>query len=207
MTRRVGLTGGIASGKSTALARFAHHGVPTCDADVVAREVVAPGEPALQDLVAAFGPEVLEPDGSLARRRLGERVFGDAAARARLEAIVHPRVRARMQAWASRQAAPYVVLCVPLLLETGQDRMVDRVLVIDVDPATQARRAMARDGRSEEEVRAVMAAQVDREERLRRADDVLVNAGDRAALERDVDALHTRYLAWAAGAHLPATKE
>ncbi|MDR9441055.1 MAG: dephospho-CoA kinase, partial [Halomonas sp.] len=171
----IGVTGGIASGKSTVARAFATRGIPWVDADEVAREVVAPGEPALAEITEQFGREVLAPDGSLNRRALRDIVFADSEARQRLERITHPRIRQRLAAHLERlqaQGAPYVLLVSPLLFESGQDAMVDRCLVIDVPEATQIARTAARDDVDDAQARAIVAAQMPRVERLARADDV-----------------------------------
>jgi dephospho-CoA kinase len=196
---RVGLTGGIASGKSTVARRFAELGVPVIDADEVAREVVAPGEPALAAVVGRFGPAVLRGDGSLDRRALRGLVFADPAARRDLEAILHPPIRAAMEDRARRAAGPYVVLAIPLLVEGGDARSrVDRILVVDAGEEVQLARLQARDGSSAAEARAMLAAQASRAARLALADDVIDNSGDLATLRAHVDLLHQRYLALAA---------
>jgi dephospho-CoA kinase len=195
----IGLTGGIGSGKSAASRCFARRGVPVVDADVVAREVVAPGEPALAQIVATFGDDVLAADGGLDRARLRERVFADAPARRRLEAILHPVIRARMRA---RLAAlppetPYAVLVIPLLLETGQRDLVDRVVVVEADEAIRIARVTGRDGVPEDQVRRVVAAQCTAAERASAADDVIANEGTESELDAKVAALHEKYLALA----------
>ncbi len=194
----VGLTGGIGSGKSTVARRFEALGVPVIDADVIAREVVKPGQPCLQRIIDTFGKDVLDETGRLDRRRLRERVFNDDAARRRLEAILHPAIRARMLERLDRIDAPYAVLVIPLLLETDQQDLVDRVLVVDAPEDLQIERTRQRDRASPEEVRKILRAQMDRETRLAAADDILDNRHDPAALLRQTDALHTRYLALAA---------
>jgi dephospho-CoA kinase len=196
---RVGLTGGVASGKSTVAQRFAELGVPIVDADEAARTVTAPKRPALAVIAARFGPQVLTAQGALDRRSLRQRVFMDIAARRDLEAILHPLIRVEMERLASLAHGPYLVLSVPLLVEAGTARIpVDRILVVDTDEAVQLSRVQARDGCSEPEARAIVAAQVSRAERLRAADDVLENTADIAALHAAVDRLHARYLALAA---------
>ncbi|MDI5890537.1 dephospho-CoA kinase [Halomonas rhizosphaerae] len=192
----IGVTGGIASGKSTVARAFAARGIPWVDADEVAREVVAPGEPALAEIAEHFGREVLAPDGALDRRALREIVFADAEARQRLERITHPRIRQRLEAHLERlqgQGAPYVLLVSPLLFESGQDTMVDRCLVIDVPEATQIARTAARDGVDEAQARAIVAAQMQRAERLARADDVIDNSADEAGLAAQVAELDRQY--------------
>ncbi len=190
---RVGLTGGIASGKTTVSRQFATLGVPVIDSDEIAREVVEPGQPALQAIVARFGSEVLQTDGRLDRRRLRSLVFADPAARRDLEAITHPAIRARMDSLSATAGGPYQILAIPLLIESGGLHRVDRVLVVDCPEALQRRRVMARDQSSEAQARAVIAAQASREARLEAADDVILNDGDLADLGRQVETLHQRY--------------
>lgn len=201
---RVGLTGGIASGKSTVARLFAALGVPVIDTDDIARDVVAPGSALLAQIRAEFGEAVMAPDGSLDRRALRARVFGatDAAtaARRRLEALTHPAIRAEMEARSARAGGPYQILAIPLLVEGGSRSHVDRVLVVDADEATQVRRLQARDGSTLAEARALLAAQADRATRLAAADDVIRNEGDLAALAAQVERLHGAYLA-AAGVY------
>ncbi len=195
---RVGLTGGVASGKSTVAQRFAELGVPIVDADEAARTVTAPKSPSLAAIAARFGPRSLTPQGALDRRSLRQRVFTDSAARRDLEAILHPLIRVEMERLASLAHGPYLVLSVPLLVEAGSARIpVDRILVVDTDEAVQLSRVQARDGCSEPEARAIIAAQASRAERLRAADDVLENTADIAALHAAIDRLHARYLALA----------
>ncbi|MDE2304190.1 MAG: dephospho-CoA kinase [Gammaproteobacteria bacterium] len=195
---RVGLTGGIASGKTTAARRFAELGVTVIDADEIARQVVAPGAPALAEIVARFGPQMLAPGGELDRRALRARVFADPAERAALETILHPRIRAEMARRSEAATGPYAILVIPLLVEGGPRREVDRVLVIDVDESTQIARLCARDGAREPEARAILAAQASRAQRLAAADDVICNDSGIEALRAAVDALHRRYLELAA---------
>jgi len=191
---RVGLTGGIASGKSTIAQRFTELGIPVVDADAAARRVVAPGEPALADVVHRFGPSIIDAAGGLERHELRKLVFADPQARRDLESIMHPRIRAEMERLAAAAAGPYLVMAIPLLVETAGFNRVDRVLVVDVPEAVQVERVMARDACSAEQARAVLAAQASRAERLALADDVLVNDADLTELRRGVDALHERYI-------------
>jgi dephospho-CoA kinase len=196
----IALTGGIAAGKSTVERGFAALGVHVYDADQAAREVIAPDTDGLAQIVEAFGPEVLAPDGRLDRPAMRQRIFADREARRTLEAIVHPRVRLWLQQRALADTGPYCLLAVPLLAEhIGHYRWVDRVLVVDVDEATQLRRLTARDDIDEALARRILASQASREQRLAVADDVIDNRGDPAALEAQVAALHERYLALAAG--------
>ena len=185
---RVGLTGGIGSGKSTVSARLAEHGAVVIDADLLAREVVAAGTPGLAEIVTAFGPGVVGPDGELDRAEMGRQVFGDDAARARLERIIHPRVRARaaeIEAAAGDDAI--VVHDIPLLVETGQAGSFDVVLVVDAPPEVQVQRLVEHRAMSEAEARSRIAAQAGREQRLAAADHVLSNDGSLAQLQAAVD--------------------
>lgn len=193
----VGLTGGVGSGKSHVLGLFAARGVPVIEADDVGRAVVQPGEPALVDIAAAFGPEVLLPDGQLDRRRMRERVFNDPAALRQLEAITHPHIRQRLRDWRDGQAAPYGILSAAILLERGLHELVSRVLVIDAPEQDQIARAMRRDGIDETLARAMLARQMTRAERLARADDVIENPEPAASLDAVVESLHRRYLTFA----------
>ena len=202
----VGLTGGIGSGKSTVAERFAARGVPCIDADQLTRDLVEPGEPLLERLVATFGEGILDAQGRLDRRRLRERVFADPVERRRLEALMHPAVYAAMRERIAALDAPYCLLVIPLLVETGAQSRVHRVLVVDVDEATQRARTAARDGVSPEQVDAILASQASRAERLAAADDVIDNGGDRDALEARVEALHHRYLALAQSREWPVPK-
>lgn len=190
----VGLTGGIGSGKTTVSDRFAGYGVPVVDTDVLARELVEPGQPALTEITAAFGPECLDDAGTLDRARLRERVFADAEGRKRLEAILHPRIRALARQRIAGLSAPYCLLVIPLLAETGMTDLVNRVLVVDAPETEQIRRVVARDQTDVEQARRILAAQADRERRLALADEVVENSGDFADLDRQVAALHQRYL-------------
>lgn len=191
---RVGLTGGIASGKTAVANLFATHGVPVIDTDLIAREVVEPGQPALAAVVDAFGTEVLAADGRLDRPRLRERIFGDAEARRRLEAILHPAIRAEMERQSRAAGGPYQVLVIPLLVESGRRDHIDRVLVVDAPEATQIERLVRRDGVSRDQGEAALRAQASRDARLAFADDVIENTGDVAALETRVAKLHGAYL-------------
>lgn len=193
---RVALTGGIASGKTTVANLFAAHGIPLVDSDLIAREVVEPGQPALAAVAEAFGPDVLGPDGRLDRRRLRDIIFSDPTARARLEAILHPAIRAEMerQSAAAAEAGPYQVLVIPLLAEGGRRDRADRVLVVDVPEALQVERLMARDTVSREQAQASLQAQASRAARLAIADDVVTNTGCIDDLRDQVDALHRHYV-------------
>ena len=192
---RIGLTGGIASGKSIVTQRFTELGVPVIDADVVARRLVEPGQPGLDQVVQRFGPGVLEASGKLDRRELRELIFKDPSSRQALDAILHPLIRAAMELGAADAKGPYLVMAIPLLIESGRARdRVNRVLVVDVDEAQQLERVQARDGSSAEQARAILASQARREARLAAADDVLKNSGSVADLRQAVDVLHKKYL-------------
>jgi dephospho-CoA kinase len=191
----VGLTGGIGAGKSTVARLFAARGVEVFDADQVAHRLMEPGQPAFKPLVRAFGADILGADGRLDRAALRRRVFAEPKSRKRLEGIVHPLVYAELARLVLGARGSYCLVCIPLLLETGRGGFVDRLLVVDCPEALQIERVVRRNGLQPEEVRAIMAAQVSRSERLAAADDVIVNAADPACLEAEVDALHRRYCA------------
>lgn len=191
----IGLTGGIGSGKSEVSRRFAALGVPIIDTDVIARELVVSGSSALEEIVATFGQETLNADGSLNRRRLRDMVFADDARRLRLEDILHPRICARVAEITAGLSAPYAIVVIPLMLETRYPIPVDRVLVVDTPEALQVRRVMARDRVSDGDARAILAHQAPRGRRLEIADDIIVNTGDLDALDPQVEDLHRRYLA------------
>ena len=196
---RVGLTGGIASGKTTVADMFAALGVPVIDADQLARDVVAPGTPGLEAVLREFGPEFRRPDGTLDRLGLRALVFADPERRRRLEAMLHPSISRALEA-ASRQAGgPYQLLVVPLLFESGLDRRVDRVLVVDCPEELQRTRLLQRDGETPAGVERLLAAQLDRASRLDRADDMVRNTGTPEDTRRQVVGLHQRYLELAGG--------
>jgi len=195
---RVGLTGGIASGKTLVGELFAELGAGVVDTDEVAREVVAPGEPGLDAVVAEFGPEILRADGTLDRRALRHIVFRDAQRRGRLEAILHPLIHDRMLQRVGTIEAPYAIVIVPLLLETGFVELVERIAVVDCPESVQLGRLQQRDGMSERDARAMLEAQTDRQTRLASADDVIDNSGTREQTAAGVASLHARYLQMAA---------
>jgi dephospho-CoA kinase len=197
MTRplRIGLTGGIASGKSTVTQRFAELGIPVIDADVASRNVVERGKPGLAQVVQRFGEGVLDADGRLDRRALRNLIFNDSSLRQALDAILHPLIRAEMEREAAAAKGPYVVMAIPLLVEGGSStKRVDRVLVVDAEETLQIQRLQARDGSSAEQARAILASQASRAARLGEADDVLSNTGTVAELRQSVDRLHEQYL-------------
>ena len=196
---RVALTGGIASGKSTVASLFGQQGVPVIDLDEIAREVVTPGGPLLEKVFERFGQTMRAPDGSLDRRALRERVFPDAAARAELEALLHPAIHARAAERMSEINAPYLLVVIPLLAESGSARVYDRVLLVDCDERVQRERLARRDGGSEALIEAALAAQATRAARRALADDVILNESTPAALVPQVQQLHARYLELARG--------
>ncbi|MBN8411043.1 dephospho-CoA kinase [Halomonas denitrificans] len=196
----IGLTGGIASGKSTVARLFGELGVRWVDADDIAREVVAPGEPALKAIVDRYGDTILNREGRLDRSALRDIVFANEKERRWLEATTHPRIRERLTtrlALLQQQDSPYVLLVSPLLFESGQADMVQRKLVVDVAEDVQMERAMARDKIDADQAKAILGSQMPREKRLSLADDVLVNEGDLSALVDAVKALDERYRAMA----------
>ncbi|WP_158885957.1 dephospho-CoA kinase [Rhodanobacter sp. L36] len=195
----VALTGGVASGKSAVTRRFETLGVPVHDADVAAREVVEPGTPGLVEIIRDFGSDVLGDDGRLNRPAMRQRVFADPAARLKLEAIVHPRIRQWLRDRALAERARYCVLAIPLLAENvAHYDWVDRVLLVDAPEALQIERLVRRDGIDESLARLMLANQASRAKRLALADDVIENHGDEADLDHAVSELHRRYLAMAA---------
>jgi dephospho-CoA kinase len=191
---RVGLTGGIASGKSQVAEMFVALGAPIVDTDLLAREVAAPGTPGLAAVRAAFGATILAADGSLDRAKLRDLVFEDSAARGRLEGLLHPLIRAATLARLAVIEAPYAIVVVPLLLETDFVALVDRVLVVDCPREMQLERLMRRDSVSRRRAESVVATQLDRAARLDAADDVIDNSGTLEQTRKQVAALHDRYV-------------
>ncbi len=207
----VGLTGGIGSGKSTVADRFAGKGIAIVDADIAAHRLTASGGLAIDAIREAFGPSFIAADGSLARARMREHVFADAGERGKLEAILHPMIRAACEAERASAASPYVMLVVPLLFEsthrsvhgasppaTTRAASVQRTLVVTCDPRVQIERVMRRSGMSEEEVMAIIATQMPAAARIALADDVIDNSGRQAALDEPIERLHRLYLEAAA---------
>ena len=190
----VGLTGGIGSGKSAVSDRFSALGIEVVDADIASRAVVEPGAPALSAIAEHFGDEVIAQDGSLDRAELRKRVFEDTNERRWLEQLTHPLINQYIAEALARAESAYAILAHPLLVETAQMRICDRILVIDVPEELQLRRTMERDNNPESQVRSIMAAQASRAERLAAADDVIVNDRDLAYLDAEVSKLHADYL-------------
>jgi dephospho-CoA kinase len=190
---RIGLTGGIASGKSTVADLFAGFGATVIDADRIAREIVMPGAPALASLTRALGSGILAPDGGLDRQRLRERIFRDPGTRSIVESILHPAIIAELVRQADAASGPYQVLVIPLLVESGRQRLVNRVLVVDCTEEQQIERLMRRDGETRQNAARALTAQATRDERLAAADDVIVNDGDPAKLVELVAGLDRKY--------------
>ena len=197
---RVGLTGGIASGKSTAAKFFGALGVPVLDSDQIARDVVEPGQPPLERLVERFGSKILTADGHLDRPALRDIIFSDPKARADLEALTHPAIGAAMEARSAQAGGPYQILVIPLLVEKNLRTNVDRVLVVDCDEQLQIRRLRSRDGSTMAQAQAILNAQASRSARLKAADDVITNDTDMSAVQQQVATLHSRYQELAAQA-------
>lgn len=195
---RIGLTGGIASGKTTVADHFAARGATVLDTDVIAREVVEPGRPALGALVNALGSGILDDAGRLDRAALRRELFEDDATRREIEALLHPAILSELERQARQSPGPYQVFVIPLLVENRLEKIVDRVLVVDCPEDEQMRRLMARDGESRESARRMLAAQATREQRLAYADDVVDNGGPAAGLAAQVAALDLKYRGLAA---------
>ncbi|GHC32520.1 dephospho-CoA kinase [Kushneria pakistanensis] len=189
----IGLTGGIAAGKTTIAEAFARRGADWVDVDHLAREVVMPGEPALAEIHERFGDRVMTERGELDRAAMRNIIFEDDQARQALEAITHPRIRERLMQRLETFSGPYALLVSPLLLETDQHQLVNRILVIDVPPQEQIRRTCARDGVSEAQARAIVAAQMSRNRRLASADDVIDNVGSFHVVDARIDRLDLFY--------------
>ena len=190
----LGLTGGIGSGKSAAAERFAEHGIHVVDADQAARWVVEPGRPALQQLAEHFGVEVLQSSGALDRQALRKRIFEDAEQRRWVEALLHPLIAQEITDNLAQATSPYAVFVSPLMVESGQYKRTERLLVVDAPIELQRERTLKRDTTTPEQVEAILKAQASREQRLALADDVLLNDRDLAWLQSEVDRLHHFYL-------------
>jgi dephospho-CoA kinase len=190
----IGLTGGVGCGKSTIADLFQRQNVPVIDADIIARDLVAPDSRILRDIVAAFGEGILLPDGQLNRRKLRRIAFEQPENRRRLENILHPAMRSEILARKDMPSTPYCLVVIPLLVESGMIDLVDRVLVVDCDEAQQIARVTARDSCTADEVRAIIASQASRDARLAAADDVILNTGDISHVTLEVARLHQQYL-------------
>lgn len=190
----IGLTGGIGSGKSEACRLFQVRGITVVDADIVAREVVAPGSVALQEISQRFGQEIIEADNSLNRKKLRAIIFSNPAEKIWLEALLHPIINLDIRRQLAEANGPYVILVSPLLLETKQFELVDRILVIDASEQLQIARASKRDINNEAQIKAIMQTQLSRQERCARANDIIQNHGNIAELDEQIERLHQRYL-------------
>ncbi|MGE6451831.1 dephospho-CoA kinase [Shewanella baltica] len=190
----VGLTGGIGSGKTTVANLFAAEGVALVDADIVAREVVAPGSKGLEAIVTHFGAEISTPEGELDRAKLRQRIFSHPEEREWLNQLLHPMIRQEMLAQVEKATSAYVIMVVPLLFENGLDRLVSRTLVVDISPELQINRTVKRDNVDASQVNNIISSQCSRSEKLARADDIIDNQGEISTLKREVLALHQRYL-------------
>ena len=197
----VGVTGGIGSGKSEVMRRFQARGIEAFDADDMARVVVEPGRPALDDIVQELGPDMLTAQGELNRPALRARIFSNPEAKRWLEQRLHPLINQELEQRLARAQSPYALLVSPLLFESGQDQLVDRVLVVDAPRELQLARASRRDNSDPQQIEAIIDSQMSREERLARAEDVIHNDADQAHLERQLDSLHTQYLALRSKSH------
>jgi dephospho-CoA kinase len=197
---RIGLTGGIGSGKTTVADLFGRRGVPVIDSDDIARALAQPGQAPYDEIVRAFGADILDGKGRIDRPKLRKLVFTDTARRKQLEAILHPHIRSDIERQLRGLRGPYCVIVVPLLIEAGFADLVDRILVVDCDEHQQVARVAARSGLADADVRRIMQAQLSRAERLKHADDTLVNSGNVAELEAATETLHHRYLNLAASA-------
>jgi dephospho-CoA kinase len=198
---RVALTGGIASGKTTVANLFAEFGVPIIDTDLIARELVQPGEPALAEIRSVFGDDVFDEQGGLDRKAMRQIVFSDPARRMELESILHPKIRECVLAKSEATDGPYQIIAVPLLVGSPIQQFMDRVLVVDCDEDTQLKRLLSRDAENEDQARRILAAQASRQDRLAIADDVISNDEELIDTRRQVDALHSKYLILAASPH------
>lgn len=195
----VGLTGGIGSGKTAATDLFAELGIDIVDADIVARQVVTPGAPALELIKAEFGDEYIDAEGQLNRAKLRALVFSDESAKQKLNAIMQPAIRTELLDQLNQAKSQYVILSAPLLLENGLESYCQRVLVVDVPEALQVQRATNRDSVNEEQIKSIISSQIDRPTRLTKADDVIDNSGSLSELKIQVNQLHKKYLTLADG--------
>jgi dephospho-CoA kinase len=190
----VGLTGGIGSGKTTVANGFHALGVPVIDADKLARELVEPGQPALDEIISTFGSEATTADGRLDRNYMRQRIFANPDQKSQLEAILHPKIRQRIRALLANIRTPYCIVVIPLLLETRQTDLVDRILVVDSPEKEQLTRVAARDSLSDNAIMAIMDSQTDRNTRLAAADDIIVNDRGMSELTRHIQTLHRHYM-------------
>lgn len=190
----IGMTGGIGSGKTTVANGFKTLGVPVIDADQLARELVEPGQPALDEIIAVFGKDCITRDGQLNRAYVRQEIYSDAGLKCRLEGILHPKIRQHIRTLLADIHDPYCIVVIPLLLETQQTDLVDRILVVDTPEKEQLARVAARDSLSDNTIMAIMQTQTDRSTRLQAADDVIVNDSDLESLSERILELHTQYM-------------
>lgn len=190
----VGLTGGIGSGKTTVANGFHALGIPVIDADKLARELVEPGQPALGEIISTFGTEATTTDGRLDRNYMRQRIFANPGQKSQLEAILHPKIRQRIRALLADIRTPYCIVVIPLLLETGQTDLVDRILVVDSPEKEQLTRVAARDSLSDNAIMAIINSQTDRNTRLAAADDIIVNDRGMSELTGHIQKLHRHYM-------------
>lgn len=190
---KVGLTGGIASGKSTVCRLFSHYGIPIIDADVIARQLVEPGQAALKKIARTFGNKLLRADGSLNRHAARTLIFSDSKAKQQLENILHPQIRQQLVQQSEQLTADYCILAIPLLIEANMEDLVDRILIIDIEPELQLQRLCERDNLSSQDAQLILNHQCDQQQRLTRADDVINNSGPPESLAQFVDNLHKKY--------------
>ena len=190
----VGLTGGIGSGKTTVANGFSALGVPVIDTDKLARELVEPGQPALDEIISTFGSEAISANGQLDRDYMRQLIFTDNSRKSQLEAILHPRIRQRVRTLLADIRSPYCIVVIPLLLETGQTDLIDRILVVDAPEKEQLTRVAARDSLSDNAIKAIIRSQVDRNTRLAAADDIIVNDRGMSELTGHIRKLHRHYM-------------
>lgn len=197
MTLSIGLTGGIGSGKTTVAKLFAAHGVPVIDMDEIAHAIVTPGQPALGEIVEYFGDDILQRDGQLDRKKLREMIFADAEKRQQLESILHPRIRENARQQLNQVETPYCIIVIPLLFETGQNDLIQRILLVDTTEELQIARTVQRDKNTHQQAEKIIQAQASRATKLTGADDIIENSAVESALQAQVENLHKKYLSLA----------
>jgi dephospho-CoA kinase len=191
---KVGLTGGIASGKSTVCALFAHYKIPIIDADLIARQLVEPNKIAYVEIIQNFGQKILQKDKAINRKKLRQLIFSDPTAKQTLENILHPKIRQQLILQSQQQHTPYIILAIPLLIESKMYDLVDRILVIDIEPSLQLQRLQQRDGSSSDQAQAMVSAQCSQKQRLAHANDIIDNNDDPTTLSKKIELLHQKYI-------------